>query len=156
MINYVGPEASWGQLEATFNATFLDEYIERTANIGGGETSLDRAGTITSETFERAFPELRWTTNLGWTRDRWAAAMSFRWTDEMTDSASQELDSVLFTDLRVTYTPAILDDGLTVSVGFNNVFDEDPPILSTSTINQSISMHDLQGTVGYLRVSWEP
>jgi iron complex outermembrane receptor protein len=155
MINYVGPEASWGQLEATFNATFLDEYIERTANIGGGESSLDRAGTITSETFERAFPELRWTTNLGWTRDRWAAAMSFRWTDEMTDADGEELDSVLFTDLRVTYTPAILDDGLTVSVGFNNVFDEDPPILSTSTINQSISMHDLQGTVGYLRVSWE-
>ena len=156
MLNYVGPETSWGQLEATFNATFLDEYIERTANIGGGETSLDRSGTITSETFERAFPELRWTTNLGWTRDRWAAAMSFRWTDEMTDADGEELDSVLFTDLRVTYTPAILDDGLTVSVGFNNVFDEDPPILSTSTINQSISMHDLQGTVGYLRVSWEP
>jgi iron complex outermembrane receptor protein len=37
MINYVGPEASWGQLEATFNATFLDEYIERTANVGRGD-----------------------------------------------------------------------------------------------------------------------
>lgn len=156
MINYVGPEAGWGQLEATFNATFLDDYTERTANIGGGETSLDRSGTITSETFERAFPELRWTTNLGWSMERWAAAMSFRWTDDMTDAAGQELDSVLFTDLRVTYTPAILNDALAVSVGFNNVFDEDPPILSTSTINQSISMHDLQGTVGYVRVSWEP
>ena len=156
MINYVGPDTSWGQLEATVNATFLDDYTERTANIGGGETSLDRSGTITSETFERAFPELRWTTNLGWSMERWAAAMSFRWTDDMTDAAGQELDSVLFTDLRVTYTPAILNDALAVSVGFNNVFDEDPPILSTSTINQSISMHDLQGTVGYLRVSWEP
>ena len=82
--------------------------------------------------------------------------MSFGWTDDMTDAGGQELDSVLFTDLRVTYTPAILNDALAVSVGFNNVFDEDPPILSTSTINQSISMHDLQGTVGYLRVSWEP
>ena len=156
MLNYVGPENSWGQLNATLNATFLDEYIERTANIGGGETSLDRSGTITSETFERAFPELRTTTNVGWTRERWAAAMSFRWTDEMTDAASMKVDSVMFTDLRVTYTPAVLDDALTVSVGFNNLFDEDPPILSTSTINQSISMHDLQGTVGYVRVSYEP
>jgi iron complex outermembrane receptor protein len=62
----------------------------------------------------------------------------------------------MFTDLRVTYTPDVWNDALTIAVGFNNVLDEDPPILRTSTIGMSNVVHDLPGRVGYIRVSYQP
>ena len=156
MVSYTGPEQGWGQLNASLNATFLDEYIERTANVDGSETVTDRTGTHTNETFQRAFPELRWVADLDWTRDRWSGSLTFRWTDSMELSGGTSVDSALFTDLRVAYRPDILNDGLTIALGFNNVLDEDPPIcFPCGVIGMSQVVHDLPGRVGYLRVSYQ-
>ncbi len=155
MIGYTGPEQGWGQINATLNATFLDEYVERTANIDGTESVTDLTGTHTNETFQRAFPELRTVTSIDWTRDRWRGSIAFRWTDEMDAPDGSKLDSALFTDLRLSYTPAIADDALTVAIGFNNVLDEDPPVFSPSTIGMSNVSHDLPGRVGYVRVTYQ-
>ena len=145
-----------GQFNATFNATFLDDYTETTANIDNTVSQKDRAGTHTNETFQRAFPELRWTTNIDWTKDRWSGVLAFRWTDEMTLDGGTKVDSVLFTDLRVSYTPSFANDGLTISAGINNLFDEDPPVcFPCGVIGMSIVAHDLPGQVGYLRVSYQ-
>lgn len=86
--------------------------------------------------------------------------MAFRWVDDMiTDkfgTDSQPLDSVMFTDLQVRYNPAILDDALTVAVGFNNLFDEDPPLCDPcGSTNMSLVAHDLPGTIGYIRVTYQ-
>jgi iron complex outermembrane receptor protein len=161
-VNYVSPDTRIGQFNVSFNATNLDEYIERTANPDGTFSTRDRTGTHTNETFMRAFPEWRAVTTVNWTMDRWAANLAFRWIDEMiTDSGTgpdaQKLDSVVFTDLQVRYNPSFADDALTVAIGFNNLFDEDPPLCSPcGVIGTSIAVHDLPGTVGYLRVSWQP
>ena len=157
MVGYTSPEFGIGQFNATFNASFLEDYTERTANIDGTETTTDRTGTHTNETFQRAFPELRWTTSIDWLRERWSGNLAFRWTDEMTLSGGTTVDSVVFTDLRLSYRPEILDDALTFSLGFNNVLDEDPPVcFPCGVIGMSIVVHDLPGRVGYLRVSYEP
>jgi len=156
MFAYTGPEMGWGQLRATVAATYLNEYIERTENVDGGETITDRTGTHTNETFQRAFPEWRATTTLDWVRDRWNGSLAFRWTDELTAADGSDLDSAMFTDLRLSYTPDLADDALTISLGFNNVLDEDPPILATSTIGMSNVLHDLPGRVGYVRVTYQP
>ena len=157
-IGYTSPAFDIGEFGVTFNATVLDDYTERTANIGGGETVTDRTGTHTNETFQRAFPELRWTTSIDWNRDRWAGNLAFRYTDEMTlAGGTTTVDSVVFTDLRLSYRPQIMDDSLTVSIGFNNLLDEDPPVcFPCGVIGMSIVVHDLPGRVGYLRVSYQP
>jgi iron complex outermembrane receptor protein len=80
--------------------------------------------------------------------------MMFRWVDEMTDAAGNPLDSAMFTDLRVAWQPSFADSSLTIAVGVNNLFDEDPPILSTSTRNMSLTSHDLPGRIGYFRVTY--
>lgn len=156
LLQYTGPEMGWGQINAGVVATFLDEYTETTANVDGSSSVTDRTGTHTNETFQRAFPELRTVTTVDWIKDRWNASLAFRWTDEVTAADATKVDSVMFTDLRVTYTPNIADDALTFSIGFNNLFDEDPPILATSTIGMSNVLHDLPGRVGYLRVIYQP
>lgn len=155
MLSYASPEFAWGRIDAKLNATILDEYVERTANIDGTETVTDLTGIHTNETFQRAFPELRTMTTINWSRERWTGTLVFRWVDDMTADNGTPLDSALFTDLRFSYTPAIADDAVTVAIGFNNILDEDPPVFAPSTIGMSLVSHDLPGRVGYIRVTYQ-
>ena len=152
---YSTPQGRYGRLDVSFNATLLRAYSERAANIDGTETVTDRAGTHTDETFQRAFPRLRWVAALDWTRERWAAAFDLRWTDGMALDEGGEVDPALFSDLRLSHVPAAAGDGWTVSVGFNNVFDRDPPVCFPCGVNgTSLVVHDLPGRVGYLRATY--
>lgn len=155
MLTVNSPEWRLGRFDATLNATFLRAYNERSANIDGTETVTDRTASHTNETFQRAFPRLRWVTTLDWIGDRWAAALSLRWTDGMTLDGGSRLDSVTFTDLRLSYIPRVARDGWTVSLGFNNLLDEDPPVCFPCGVNgMSQVVHDLPGRIGYLRVTY--
>jgi len=157
-VNFNFDDTSIGAVSARFNATLLDEYIERTPNPDGSETVTDRTGTHTGETFERAFPELRATSTLGWrsTSDRWNGSMTFRYVDDMQTADNETLDSALFTDLQLSYVPAVADDAFTITLGFNNIFDETPPVLNSSLVGVSLVSHDIPGTTGYLRFSYQP
>lgn len=155
-VSYSSPEWNLGQFNATLNASFLSEYIERTANIDGTESVTDRSGTHTNETFQRAFPDLRTVTTVNWLKNDWSGSMAFRWVDEMTLDGGTKVESVMFTDLRVAYRPRFADDALTIALGFNNVFDEDPPVcFPCGVIGMSTVSHDLPGRIGYLRVSYQ-
>ena len=156
MVSWVSPEFGLGQFNAQVNVTKLSDYTEKTSNPDGSISENDLTGQHTDETFARAFPELRANTSIGWIRDRWSGSMMFRWTDDMTLDGGENLDSVMFADLRASYRPSILDDGLLITIGFNNVFDEDPPVcFPCGVIGLSTVSHDLPGRVGYLRVSYE-
>lgn len=161
MVNYLTPEFGIGQFGLTLNATYLNEYLEKTAGLtGGSETVTDRTGEHSQETFQRAFPEWRAVTSIDWVKERWTGGLSFRWVDDMyivVDSDTRnDLDSVMFTDLRFSYNPSFADDAVTVTLGLNNVLDEDPPVCSPcGSIGMSRVSHDLPGTVGYLRVTYE-
>jgi iron complex outermembrane recepter protein len=155
-VNYTGPETGLGQFSAQLNATYLDEYKEFTANIDDTVTVTDLTGTHTDETFPRAFPEWRWTSNIDWLYNEWGASLTFRWVDEMTLDGGAKLDSALFTDVQFRYTPGFANDALTIALGFNNVLDEDPPVcFPCGVIGMSIVAHDLPGRVGYLRVTYQ-
>jgi iron complex outermembrane receptor protein len=157
MASYASPEWGIGSFVATLNATFLDTYTETTENVDNTVTTTDRKGTHTNETFQRAFPELRTVTTIDWFKERWGATMAFRWTDGMTLAGGDtKVDSVMFTDLRATYNPGFADDALTFAIGFNNVFDEDPPVcFPCGVIGMSTVVHDLPGRVGYFRVTYQ-
>ena len=72
-------------------------------------------------------------------------------------SGDTKVDSVIFTDLRVAWTPSNFADGrFTVAAGINNVFDEDPPVcFPCGVLGMSIVVHDLPGQVGYIRATWQ-
>ncbi|MDJ0939293.1 MAG: TonB-dependent receptor [Woeseiaceae bacterium] len=156
LLAYVGPETNIGQFNATFNGTWLTEFEESISNPDGSVATIDRKGTHTNETFQRAFPELRWTTNIDWLiNENWQSSLAFRYTDEMELEGGTKVDSVIFTDLRVAWTPDFGDGNFTVALGFNNVLDEDPPIcFPCGVIGMSTVVHDLPGRVGYLRATW--
>lgn len=146
-----------GQFTARVNATLLDKYIERTLNPDGSESVNDLTGTHTNETFARAFPELRVTSTLGWySENNWSASVTFRYTDAMETDGDTSLKSALFTDLQVKYRPGFMDEAFELTLGLNNVFDEDPPVFYPNTRGMSSVSHDLPGTVGYLKLSYTP
>ncbi len=156
MFNYLSPETSMGQFTLRVNATYLDEFVERTRNPDGSESVNDLTGRHPDETFFRAFPEWRAVGGLDWVKDRLSGGLSVRWVDDMLLDSGSNLDSVAFTDIRFTYNPEILGDSLTLSLGFNNIFDEDPSVCDAcGVISMSPVSHDLPGRVGYLRVSYE-
>ena len=154
-VAYASPDWPLGQFNVTFNATFLSDYKETTENVDGSESVSDLAGTHTNETFQRAFPDLRWITTVDWAKNRWTGTVAFRWTDSLTLSGDNKVDSALFTDLRLSYSPRLMGEGMTVTLGFNNVLNEDPPLcFPCSVIGMSQVLHDLPGRVGYLRVAF--
>ena len=156
MLAYDSPEWPLGRLRAVFNATRLHRHLERSANIDGTVSVTDRTGTHTDETFQRAFPELRWTANVEWMKDRWAAALGLRYTGGMKLDGGGDIGSAVFADLTLNYTPRSFGDNWTVTLGFNNLFDEDPPLcFPCGVIGMSLVVHDLPGRVGYLRFSYQ-
>ncbi|MCY3840420.1 MAG: TonB-dependent receptor [Gammaproteobacteria bacterium] len=152
---YDAPAWSFGQISVTFNGTLLDDYTERTRNVDGTESVMERTGSHTNETFQRAFPELRWTAAVDWLKDRWDGSLALRWTDSLTLGGGGKVDAALFTDVRLAYTPDLLNASWTATLGFNNVFDEDPPLcFPCGVIGMSTVAHDLPGRIGYVRVAY--
>ena len=155
---YLSPEWGIGQFRVELNATGLTEFEEEITNPDSSITTIDRKGTHTNETFQRAFPELRAVTRVNWLiNDNWDTSIAFRFTDSMELENGNEVDSVTFTDIRVNWIPDFADGQLILSGGINNVFDEDPPVcFPCGVIGMSIVVHDLPGSVGYLRATWQP
>jgi len=155
--NYLSPEFGIGQFNLLVNAAYLDEYIERTENADGSQTVNDLTGRHTDETFQRAFPEWRVVTTIDWYKNRWNGAVVFRWFDDMKLDSGSNLDSVMFTDLQLSYNPSFADESMTITFGLNNIFDEDPSVCDAcGVIGLSNVVHDLPGTVGYVRFSYSP
>ncbi len=156
MLDYLGPYTRFGQFGVRVNATHLADFTEITNNVDGTSTQNDRTGTHTDETFARAFPDLKMTTTINWNHNRWDGNLAFRWTDDMETDGGGKLDSVMFTDLQLQYTPNYFNDAVKFTLGFNNLLDEDPPIcFPCGVIGLSSVSHDLPGRVGYFRVSYQ-
>ncbi len=151
--SWTSQETDSGRFAVGFDATWLDEYLELTKNADGSLTVVDRTGTLTDETFMRGFPELRWLGTFDWYRNQFQAGMTVRWVDEVIQNNDEPLDSVFFTDLRFIYTwPYGNNNSVSTVLGFNNIFDEDPPTCTAcGVIGMSQVLHDLPGTVGYIR-----
>jgi iron complex outermembrane receptor protein len=154
--SYLSPETGIGTFTLNIDATHLAEYKETTNNPDGTQTVNDLTGTHPDETFFRAFPEWRAVTNLGWNMNRFTGSLRFRWVDEMLLDSGSKMDSAMFTDLRLSWNPSLMNDSMTVSVGINNLLDEDPPVCDAcGVIGMSPVSHDLPGRVGYLRFTYQ-
>jgi iron complex outermembrane receptor protein len=153
-LRYIGTQSSLGRFDVVLDATFLDDYTELTPNPDGTFAVNDRTGTLTDETFFRAFPELRSTTNVNWVNNHWSAGLKFRFIDRLLLDSGSELGSVTYTDVRVSYRAPFRGSMIQVVLGSNNVLDKDPPSCDAcGVINMSPVAHDLPGRNGYLKLS---
>ena len=155
-VRYQVPDLRMGTFSVSLDATQLTKFEETVINVDGSETTTDRTGTHTNETFQRAFPELRWTGTVGWLLNEWTGSLTLRWTQGMDLGGNNSVEAVTFTDIRASYRPAALAEGLAITAGLNNALNTDPPVcFPCGVIGMSTVVHDLPGRVGYLRVSYQ-
>lgn len=154
--NWTLPTAGLGTFNLGLQATYLDEFKELTANPDGSLNETDRTGTITNETFQRAFPEWRALSNLDWTYGRWSNGLRLRYVHDMEQASGNNLSSRVFTDVQLRYRLPWRDDRITAVLGSNNVFDESPATCdSCGVIGMSPVVHDLPGTVVYAQLKFD-
>jgi iron complex outermembrane receptor protein len=152
-VDWLGSEHGWGQLLLGLQATYVNDY-----------TAIDTDGivaqrTVGIEVSDSAIPEIQANLQLGWRRGGWDLSWGMRYIDAVNeycgnalttdvpgcdnDEEFHELDSTFYNDLTVAWSGM---DGLRVALSVNNIFDEDPPICYSCSLNgYDAGTYDLPG-----------
>ncbi|MFA6607967.1 MAG: hypothetical protein WCS75_13310, partial [Sphingomonas sp.] len=67
-----------------------------------------------------------------------------------------KLNSRFYSDIQVSFSPPVLSNRVSMTVGVNNVFNVNPPACSSCTgPNYDPTTYDVPGQFGYLRLSYK-
>ncbi len=148
------PETAAGRFKLKWQNTFVGRYE---ATGAAGQKQPQGPGI---EVVDSAIPE--WTSNatLDWSLGNWNASWTLRHISELTEqcgdavafpvcsdqaNGTNRLEAITYHDMQVGYRFQWLN-GLQLSAGLNNVFDKDPPIcLSCSLNGYDPSTYDIPG-----------
>ncbi len=179
-LTYISPETSYGTFQVNWQNTFVNKFDESAISSTGGSTSRD---LLALEANDKGIPKWRSTLALNWMKGEWAATWTLRHVSGMTESCSDFLDgspdsltnqglcsipdtvtnanslnyleATTYNDLQVMWRPEFgAENDLAITLGFQNLFDEDPPTCYSCSLNgYDPSNYDAQGVFGYLQVA---
>ncbi|MCW4471598.1 TonB-dependent receptor [Xanthomonas sp. H13-6] len=148
------PETSAGRFKLAWQNTFVGRYE---ATGAAGQRQPQGPGR---EVVDSAIPEWTSSATLDWRLGNWNASWSVRHISELTEdcgdavafpvcgnqaAGTNTLDAITYHDLQLGYKIDWLK-GLQLTAGLNNVFDKDPPIcLSCSLNGYDASTYDIPG-----------
>ncbi len=156
------PETEGGhRFRATWRNTFVGKYEAFGAN---GQRQPQGPGI---EVNDGGIPEWSAAASLDWAHGPWSASWALRHTSELTEdcgdaagfavcsdqaSGRNTLEAITYHDVQMSYRIDWMQ-GVTLSAGINNLFDKDPPIcLSCSLNGYDPSTYDIPGgRAWYLR-----
>lgn len=153
-VNWTSPETSLGTFSVRSSTNFLLEYNELVPT-STGIISIPREGTERGSP-DQAYPEVKSTLSVDWDWRQLGATATARYISDVDETgAANTLDAVTYWDLQARWTPAVLDERITLALGINNVTDEDPPGCFTCGLNNfDPTTYDAPGRFGYLRISY--
>ncbi|MGA8277298.1 MAG: TonB-dependent receptor [Rhodanobacteraceae bacterium] len=166
-INWIGTETGIGRFGAGLQTTYTKDYSAIATDTGAAEPRV-----VGIEVADSAIPKYRTTLNANWTLGAWRASWVVRYIsalkedcaggagfavcsdpNEVTPSrpdGTNHLGATTYNDIRVSWKVPVSFD-LQVSGGVNNIFDRDPPIcLSCSLNGYDASTYDLPGRFTYV------
>ena len=145
--------ASWGTLGFTLNNSFLFNFDVIVPTAEGTET-ISREGTEQGSP-DQAFPKHKAIGIVDWTGRMFGATLTGRYIKSVIESQNgNKLNSRLYVDGQLRFTPSWLSDGLGFAIGVNNLFDKDPPgCISCGLNNFDPTTYDVPGRYYYARVS---
>jgi iron complex outermembrane receptor protein len=144
--------AGFGSLRFQWSNTYLAGYKEFTLGTNG-LAATERAGIeVGSPT--RGYVRYKSTLAADWLFNNFTTSLTLRYFSHLTETCPgalvdaglqgicsdpvrllNEMDAKVYTDLQLSWTPAIFDQQLTVAIGVNNVLDEDPPPCLSCDLN---------------------
>ncbi len=147
-----------GQLLLNTKITYINSFD---IDVGNGSPIIDGAGDRNSFIgLLGSVPDFRMNVGVSWMSDRQSAGMYIRYISGYDDDDNDAIDSNTVLDLQYGYTfDELFGSGTTnVTVGINNVADEDPPAIDRGSNNGRIGfdqqVHDPRGRIVYLRMKY--
>ncbi len=177
-------ETGIGAFRFQLMGSLLFDYDELIPNQAGTFDRFERAGTELGNP-SRGFVEEKITLNNFWSLGDWGALLSFRYLSSLTEQCAgtisnlglgnelcngplvdvdgvptrttNKLDSMIYTDMQVSWSPQeLFGGGWTFAFGVNNLFDERPPACYSCDLNSlSGTIHQIGGEFWYLRAVFE-
>jgi iron complex outermembrane receptor protein len=173
-MSYRPPRTSVGGFRVTSMSSYLLNFIE-SIPASGGFTDLHRDGTEVGDP-EHAYPRFKSSLILDWFQREWRASWSLRYIHSVTEScpdladfpgtcskpdpnddsnSKNVLDPTFYNDVQVTWTPRALDDQVDVTVGVNNLFNQQPPKCYSCALNGfDATTYDIPGVFGYVKAGY--
>jgi iron complex outermembrane receptor protein len=172
-ISYRSPRMELGRLFATSSSSFLFTYDEQVLGANGLNT-IALAGQVVGAP-ERVFPRIKSSLLLGWlykqlevtlttryihsTTENCAAPQNFPGTCSDPNTANPDLSTnklgiTIYNDVQLVWSPEF-DHGLTITAGVNNIFNRDPPVCYSCSLNGfNPATYDVPGIFGYVTAAY--
>ncbi len=168
--NWSAPDWSYGHFGINWQVTYVRKYIATATDTGAQEPN-----TVGIEVADSAIPRIRSTFATTWALGDWSASWTMRYLSRLKEdcgggagfavcrdpdntgsgraNGTNYLGATTYHDIRVSYHVPIKYD-TSISGGVNNLFDKDPPIcLSCSLNGYDASTYDLPGRFWYVEAS---
>ena len=159
------PETGWGQLGFDWKATWVTRYELINES---GQAEPKGPGIEVSDS---SIPEWSSTLTTNWDFHNWNVNWTMRYIDRLrescagangfaicTDSVADQhwLGATTYHDAQISWRTDAWMKGVKVSVGVNNVFDKNPPICLSCTLNgYDPGTYDLPGRYTYAKLSMD-
>lgn len=170
-LRYVLPETPIGRFGISWNNTKLDSYVDR-LQTATGFTDVAREGTEKGDT-GAAWPKWKSVLSADWNLREFSASLAVRYTDSVIEScrgipglglcsnynltdddlSTNKMDATTYVDLQATWRPSFFENDWALTVGANNIFDQDAPFCFSCNPNPfDASTYDVPGVFWYARV----
>lgn len=155
--NYRTPTTGIGSFGLSANATWLLKYVLTASN---GFVVLDRKGTERGSP-DQAFPKFKGNATLNWSISDFSASFTGRYISAVTEinpntGLPNPMASRFYGDVQFVVTPSFMDRRFALTVGVNNVFNQDPPACFSCSLNNfDPTTYDVPGQFGYARLTYK-
>jgi iron complex outermembrane recepter protein len=154
--NFRSSKSGIGTFGLNANASWLLKYVLSASN---GFVVLDRRGTERGSP-DQAFPKFKGNATVDWSIGDFGASFTGRYIDSVIEqggpAGTNKLNSRFYGDAQLIFTPAFLDRRFALTLGVNNVFNQDPPACFSCSINNyDPTTYDVPGQFGYVRLSYK-
>ncbi|WP_309611419.1 TonB-dependent receptor domain-containing protein [Sphingomonas sp.] len=141
-----------GAFGLTINGNFLKKYTE-TFPAQVGFTTTSYLGT-TRGFPDQSYPRFKGNGTLDWTLGAFTASFTGRYIGAVREADGKRLKSTVYGDVQLGHS--FMDRRLQLTLGVNNVFNQDPPACFSCTgPNYDPTTYDVPGQFGYVRLSYK-
>lgn len=156
-LNYNFPRSRFGRYFLSLNAANIHKYQEQ---LNPGAKRINLAGEFVDDASEGRGALPKWKYNLGmyWKHKQWQANYTMHYISSLKEDIpksdnTRSIDGWLTHDAQLNYL-FLVANGLRLTVGVENLFDQDPPF-AASAFNDNIDSrtHELTGRFWYAKLA---
>ena len=150
--NFRTQPGSVGAFGLSLNGNFLSKYSETfPANVGFTTTNyLGRTRGFP----DQSYPRFKGNGTLDWALGALTASFTGRYIGAVREADDKQLKRTFYGDVQLGY--AFFDQRMALTLGVNNVFNQDPPACFSCTgPNYDPTTYDVPGQFGYVRLTYK-